>query len=165
MLVRDLATEDCRAALSTLTFGRLACCHDGQPYIVPLHFAADGEDIFAFSMAGQKVEWMRENPRVCLEADSIQRNDEWTSIIVLGRFEELSDTPEFSTARAHALALLQKRVMWWEPGAIGIVGHADPQQVAPVVFRIRVDRMSGRRGVPAAADGAVSTSRAPRAPA
>lgn len=148
MIVRELPVEECRVALSQSTFGRLACCHEGQPYIVPLHFAVDEGFVYSFSMPGQKIDWMRANPRVCLELDSVHRQDDWTSIVMTGRFEELTDTTEFQRERRHALRLLQKRAMWWEPGAIAPTTHVARDESATVVFRIDIEHLSGRRGIP-----------------
>ncbi len=148
MFVNDLSTEECRAALARSTFGRLACSHDNQPYIVPVHFAVDDGDVYLFSMPGQKIDWMRENPRVCLELDSIHLQSDWTTVVVVGRYEELPDRPEFQGARARALVLLQQRAMWWEPSAVAPDSHPKRREVTPVVYRIRVDHLTGRRAVP-----------------
>jgi uncharacterized protein len=39
--------------------------------VVPIHFSFDpGNDcVYAFFAVGQKVKWMRENPKVCLEVE------------------------------------------------------------------------------------------------
>ena len=84
--------------------------------------------------------------------------------MVLGRFEELNDTPEFQSSRAHALALLQRRAMWWEPGATDPTNRPARRETSPVVFRIAIEHLSGRRRVPtsdetAAASGASMSER------
>ena len=52
---------------------RLACSHAEQPYVVPISFAYDGESncLFSFSAIGKKVQWMRENPKVCVEVEDV----------------------------------------------------------------------------------------------
>ena len=149
MIIRDLPAEECRAGLSQSTFGRLACCHEGQPYIVPLHFAVEGGFVYSFSMPGQKVAWMRENPRVCLEVESVVSQTEWTTIIALGDYEELPDTPAYQPGRPHAREVLQRRVTWWEPGAVAVTGHVVSRDATPVFYRIWLAHLTGRRGVPA----------------
>jgi nitroimidazol reductase NimA-like FMN-containing flavoprotein (pyridoxamine 5'-phosphate oxidase superfamily) len=67
MLVEEMTVEECQMTMSTAAFGRLASARDGQPYVVPIFFSMDGDFAYVFSMLGQKVEWMRLNPRVCLE--------------------------------------------------------------------------------------------------
>ena len=81
---------------------RLACVHEDQPYIVPVFLASDaatagGPSLYGFTTRGTKVDWMRKNPRVCVEADEILDFDEWVSVVVVGRYEELSDVPRGET--------------------------------------------------------------------
>jgi uncharacterized protein len=54
---------------------------ENQPYVVPLHFAYDGDYLYVFSTFGQKVTWMRANSKVCVQRDEIQSQSEWISVI------------------------------------------------------------------------------------
>jgi nitroimidazol reductase NimA-like FMN-containing flavoprotein (pyridoxamine 5'-phosphate oxidase superfamily) len=67
---------------------------NNQPYVVPIYFAYEPDRLYGFSTVGQKVEWMRDNPLVCVEADEVRAHNEWASVVVLGRYEELSDRPD-----------------------------------------------------------------------
>lgn len=149
MLVEEMTVEECRKVLLGAAFGRLASALDGQPYVVPVSFAVDGEYVYLFSMPGQKVEWMRRNPRVCLEVDGVNAQNSWTSVIILGRYEELLDTPDGQPERLHARELLQTHAIWWQPGAVALAAHVVRDDVKPVFYRIHMDRVTGRRGVPA----------------
>jgi nitroimidazol reductase NimA-like FMN-containing flavoprotein (pyridoxamine 5'-phosphate oxidase superfamily) len=155
MNVQEITAAECYAKLASSGFGRLACARDNQPYVVPIYFAVKGEAIYAFSLAGQKVDWMRENPRVCLEADWMSGSNDWTSVVILGRYEELTDTPEFYNERLQALASLQTRPMWWEPGtsSLSSANERPEKGQAPVFFRILVDRVTGYRAAPQPPDG------------
>jgi hypothetical protein len=145
MLIHEMTLEECRTALTGLDFGRLACTRDDQPYVVPIHFAYDGESVYGLTTAGQKVEWLRSNPRVCLEVDERSSHDRWVSIVVLGRYEELAGTAEGERARAHALELLQRREGWWQPASVSRPGR---EQRAPIFYRIHVTQMTGLRAEP-----------------
>lgn len=145
MLIHEMTPEECRAALARLDFGRLACARADQPYVVPVHFAYDGEGLYGLTTAGQKIEWMRSNPRVCLEVDERLRHDQWLSIVVLGRYEELADTPALEGARTRALQLLQRREGWWQPASVSRPGR---EQRAPIFYRIHVAQMTGLRAEP-----------------
>ena len=61
-----------------------------QPDVVPIYFSFDREElcVYAFSTVGQKIEWMRNNPKVCLEVEDITDKDHWTTVIVIGRYAE-----------------------------------------------------------------------------
>lgn len=149
MLVEEMTAEDCRKAMSTAAFGRLASVQDGQPYVVPVSFAVDGDCAYLFSMPGQKVDWMRKNPRVCLEVDDVNGQTSWTSIVVLGRYEELPDTQAVRPERVRAEELLQRHPSWWLPGAVPDANRVVRERVTPVFYRIWMEHLTGRRGVPA----------------
>ena len=148
MFIHEMTEFECRQALQQTTVGRLACARDNQPYIVPIYFAFHGEHIYAFTTLGQKVEWMRLNPRVCVEIDERTGHDQWQSIVVFGQYEELSDLPKFAAPRAKALELLQKHVMWWQPASVGATHRDLPHSEEPIFYRIRIERMTGRRATP-----------------
>ncbi len=148
MIVQEMSNEDCREALSNASLGRLACARDNQPYIVPIHFALEDGHIYAFSLPGQKLEWMRNNPHVCLQIDSVERDNVWLSVVAFGCYEELPDTQECRAARSRAHALLRERPMWWEPGALTVVARDPNQGVRPIYYRISMDHLTGRRALP-----------------
>ncbi len=81
----------------------LACCLEGQPYVIPISFGYDGKTVyFHTARAGKKNEIFLENPRVCLafETDIKLISDQenacgWTfdfqSVIATGEIKEISD--------------------------------------------------------------------------
>jgi nitroimidazol reductase NimA-like FMN-containing flavoprotein (pyridoxamine 5'-phosphate oxidase superfamily) len=152
MQIHEMTEEECRAALQQADFGRLACVRDNQPYIVPVNFSFDGQHVYGVTMLGQKVEWMRSNPFVCLEIDERLDQYHWSSVVVFGRYEEVPDTSEYQRVRAHALEALQKRTLWWEPACVPAERR---EQRAPVLYRIEVKQLTGRRAGPNPIEAAV----------
>lgn len=147
MLIQDMTVTQCWEALKQAGFGRLACASGNQPYVTPIHFVVDRDDVYSFSMPGQKVEWMRSNPRICLEVDNVRSRTDWTSVVAFGRYAEL--TPDGSLERDRAQQLLQREAMWWQPGAVPTTSHAVNHDSLPIYYRIQIERLTGRRGVPA----------------
>jgi nitroimidazol reductase NimA-like FMN-containing flavoprotein (pyridoxamine 5'-phosphate oxidase superfamily) len=131
--------------LARTRIGRLACAQGPQPYVVPFYFAYHHSHLYSFSTVGQKIEWMRENPLVCVEADEVVSTHEWMSVIVFGRYEELPDTPEWRSEREFAWKLLQQYAMWWEPAHAKTIGYGTERLLAPVFYRIYLARTTGRR--------------------
>ena len=148
MFIHEMNEFECRQALEQATVGRLACARDNQPYVVPIYFALHREHVYAFTTLGQKIEWMRANPRVCLEIDNRIGHDQWQSVVVFGEYEELPDLPEYEAARTKALELLQKRAMWWQPAYIGAAHRDLPHSEKPIFYRISIERMTGHRATP-----------------
>jgi nitroimidazol reductase NimA-like FMN-containing flavoprotein (pyridoxamine 5'-phosphate oxidase superfamily) len=144
MLVHELNLNECAEVLSQNHLGRLGCSRYDQPYIVPIHFSFDAERhcLYAFSAIGQKIAWMRENPKVCLEVEDIGDNSHWTTVLVIGRYEEIQQNPAETEARRRAEQLFQQRREWWLPGAAKVGSGEHPDVV---VYRIQIDRLTGRR--------------------
>jgi nitroimidazol reductase NimA-like FMN-containing flavoprotein (pyridoxamine 5'-phosphate oxidase superfamily) len=148
MEVHSLDNRELEKMLATASLGRLACVSEGQPYIALLYFGFDEGYLYSFTTMGRKIEWMRENPRVCVAFDEIRSAWDWTSVILFGMYEELKETEPHQPLREHAYKLLQqKRALWWEPGYVRTKLGDRERQLDPVYFRIRVTEMTGRRGV------------------
>jgi len=143
MLIQELTRQESLKVLARTHLGRLACARGMQPYIVPIHFAYQDHWLYSFSVLGQKIDWMRANPLVCVEADQMRR-EEWTTVVVFGRYEELSDTSKFQSERTLAFNLLQQRAMWWEHGGAKKMPAGAPAAV-PVFYRIKIEQITGRR--------------------
>lgn len=143
MNINELKTHECWEVLDRTKFGRIACSVNNQPFVVPFNFVADGkEHLYAFSTGGKKIEWMRKNPLVCVEVEEITSADDWSTVTILGRYEELLNTPEFESERIQAHELLSSRPMWWQP-AFSARTDRDFQTAEPVYFRINVETISG----------------------
>jgi uncharacterized protein len=148
LFTMEMTVEECRDALARASVGRLACACENQPYVVPVSFAVDKNRVYSFSMPGRKIDWMRENPRICLEIDRVESPNDWTCVVVLGRYEELLDTAEYQPARRRALELLESRAMWWLPGSVPLANGHERGDAVPVFYRINIEHLTGRRGVP-----------------
>jgi nitroimidazol reductase NimA-like FMN-containing flavoprotein (pyridoxamine 5'-phosphate oxidase superfamily) len=145
VVVTDLDHKGCMSFLGVSNHGRLACARNGQPYVVPITFALHEEHIYGFSLEGQKIDWMRANPKVCLQSDHFDNQGGWTSVIVQGSFEELPDRIGFKIERERAWSLLATHNRWWLPAGMKPV-PAPPTD--PLFYRIAINEVSGRRAVP-----------------
>jgi uncharacterized protein len=104
MVIHEMSREQCFRVLARAWVARLACAHENQPYVVPVYLAYDEASgcLYGFTTPGQKVEWMRANPRVCVEVDEIAAYDQWVSVIATGRYEELGEAPGSDGAHLQA---------------------------------------------------------------
>lgn len=133
--------------LSGHRFGRLACASNSQPYITPFNFVYYENFLYSFGTVGQKINWMRANPLVCVEVDDIVSPVHWTSVIINAKYEELVDTPDGQIHRDLAFKLLQKRNLWWEPGYVKTVIHGEQRPMEPVYFRLFIEDITGHKAV------------------
>jgi nitroimidazol reductase NimA-like FMN-containing flavoprotein (pyridoxamine 5'-phosphate oxidase superfamily) len=148
MRITRIEDRECRDLLGRVGFGRLGCARDNQPYIVPIYFAYESDQLYGFATLGQKIEWMRSNPHVCVQSDEVVNRENWTSVVVLGRYEEFADTPKYSQQRNKVQALLQKRSDWWQTGYVASTIRGNPEAPSPVFFCIHVQEISGLRASP-----------------
>jgi uncharacterized protein len=148
MLILELSNQECFKVLTRLGLGRLACSRDNQPYIVPIYFAYREGHLYSFAMLGQKIEWMRANPLVCVEADEIVNYHHWISVVVQGHYEELPNTSEWQAERMLAHELLEQRAMWWEPAYVRTSHLVAADELIPIYYRIHIDHVTGRRAMP-----------------
>jgi len=141
MIIREMSHSDCIAMLAKSRVGHLACSRENVPYVVPVQFRYTDNRIVSFSLPGQKIDWMRTNPRVCLEIEHIIDKHNWKCLIVNGVFDEQTQTEQ----RELAWSALQTDNDWWEPGS----SKPGPQAIASdrnhVFYAIDIRDMSGRQ--------------------
>jgi len=163
MIVSAMSPGECRDLLGRLEFGRLATAHQHQPYVIPIYFAYDGRDhLYSFTTAGRKVEWMRSNPLVCVEVDEVLSHFRWSSVVVLGSYEELPDTPAYREARMQAQARLEKKMLWWQTAFAANQVRAQPHVTEALFYCIHITEMSGRRATADPVESAIGLTRAAR---
>ena len=148
MLIQELTRQASLDLLARVRLGRLACAQGPQPYVVPCYFVYHAPYLYSFSTVGQKIEWMRANPLVCVEVDDVVSPEQWMSVIVFGRYEELPDTPECQSARAFAHTLLKRNAVWWEPAYVKTRLGGTPRPLVPVFYRIQGLHITGHRATP-----------------
>jgi uncharacterized protein len=127
--------------------GRLACTDGTTPYIVPITYAFDGKNIIAQTKEGSKLEFMRKNPEVCFEVDSMSNMVNWQSVIVTGTFFELSGKDALE-AREYLFnqlwPYLTSATVHPHEHAISITKPDESNRIKPVMFRIEIKEKTGR---------------------
>lgn len=156
MLIHRLGREECGELLTKLGSGRLGCARDNQPYIVPIYFAYEPDRLYGFATFGRKIDWMRTNPLVCVQADEVRGPNNWASVLVMGQYEELPDTPEYREDRKQAQALLEKRSLWWQAGFAASQARLEYKPPQPVFYCIHIHEMTGFQASPDPVEAAIS---------
>lgn len=144
MWIRNLDASECTEVLAANRFAHLACSREQRPYIVAIYYVYGDGALYAFSMPGKKIDWMRANPLVSVLVEQKEKGREWKSVIVDGRYEELPDHVGHKRDREHCWSLLSRHASWWEPGALK-PGSLPPTDHSPHVFyRVAIEQASGR---------------------
>jgi len=144
MLISEMAEGECHEVLGRAWFGRLGCSLNDQPYVIPVGIACEPDYVYVFSTFGKKIEWMRANPKVCMQIDEIKSQSDWISVIVNGNYQELEE-PRYTDERNHARKLLEKQHQWWLNAMAERRRQLRDQEIAPLFFRIRIESVTGLR--------------------
>jgi len=144
MRIDELNETECREILSRASSARLGCSLDDQPYVIPVGIAYEEDYIYVFSTMGQKIKWMRSNPKVCVQIDEITSQSDWVSVIANGEYQELPE-PQFEDQRNHARKLLQQRHHWWLNAMAERRIRLRDEEIKPLFFRIWVSSVTGLR--------------------
>lgn len=96
--VREMGVEEIEDFLQTSNYGHLACCRNNVPYVVPIHFAYISPYVYIYTTEGKKTEIIRANPEICLQAEHVEDNRDWRSVIITGRATQLTDEMEREAA-------------------------------------------------------------------
>jgi uncharacterized protein len=147
MRIIAISQQECSEMLKRVSMGRLACSLNDQPYIVPVAFAYEPGCIYFFSTFGKKIEWMRQNPKVCLQADEIGNRSNWLSVVVTGTYLELRE-PQYTSEREHALEQLSQYSEYWQNPLAERREQTSDLSIEPIFFRIDIESMSGLGAIP-----------------
>ncbi|SRR5579875_909876 len=136
-----MSPDEVDSFLREQVVGRVGCHSGGTTYVVPVIYAWEDGCAYVYSVEGQKVRMMRENPEVCFEVDEYRPGGSWRSAIVQGTYEELGPDDAGFTLR-----LLSSRFAS-RSGASGEAGRAERRGEGrvPVAFRIRAREVTGRK--------------------
>ena len=96
--VEDMSANEMHALLQREGFGHLGCARDGRPYVVPMHYAYDGKDLYFFTTQGMKTQFIEANPQVCLQIEEVTDSTRWRSVMVIGRATEITSDEEMQRA-------------------------------------------------------------------
>ena len=147
MMVKEMTRSECIGLISASRLGRLACSKNDRPYIIPIYYALDGNCLYSFSMPGQKVDWMRENPHVCVEVEEFLGGSGWRSVVIYGKYQEFPDTDQCHHQRLHAWSILERHIDWWEPGALKPMPQPIASASPHLFYGIDIVEVTGRMAV------------------
>ena len=135
-MISRMSTDEARSLLSDRRLGRLGCVYEGGPYVVPVNYLLDGENIYVHSLQGRKVSALRTNARACLQVDEVVDEYHWRSAIAFGVYREINAGPE----RDRVVGLLLARFPQLTP--VESVPIHDGQS-SVILFCIQVEEITG----------------------
>ncbi|PYS77249.1 MAG: pyridoxamine 5'-phosphate oxidase family protein [Acidobacteria bacterium] len=141
--VEDMAPAEMHALLQRESFGHLGCARDGRPYVVPMHYAYDGKELYFFTTEGMKTQFIEANPKVCLQVEEITDSTHWRSVMVIGQAEQVTNAEE--TQRA--MKLITERNPSLTPAISATQLDTWGRAVDIALYRINPELIDGRKTV------------------
>ncbi|HYW70447.1 MAG TPA: pyridoxamine 5'-phosphate oxidase family protein [Pyrinomonadaceae bacterium] len=141
--VVDMSPAEMHALLQRESFGHLGCARDGRPYVVPMHYAYDGKDLYFFTTQGMKTNYIQSNPQVCLQVEEVTDSANWRSVMVVGRAIELTQANELQ----QAMKLITERNPSLTPAISATQLDALGRAVEIALYRITPEIIDGRQTI------------------
>jgi len=141
--VEDMSPAEMHALLQRENFGHLGCAPDGRPYVVPMHFAYDGKELYFFTTQGMKTQYIDANPQVCLQVEEVKDTTHWRSVMVIGRATEITGTEEMQ----RAMKLITERNPALTPAISATQLDSIGRAVDIALYRISPELIDGRQTV------------------
>jgi len=139
--IEDMTPEEMRTLLDRVGFGHLGCAREGQPYVVPMHYAYDSPDIYFLTTEGMKTEYIESNAKVCFQVEEVHDATSWRSVMVMGRAEHLTRPDEME----HAMQQITRRNPTLTPAINATETDAWGRGNTLALYRIKPEVMDGRK--------------------
>ena len=80
-----MTRDETLRVLKKYSYGRLVLAFQNEPYVVPVTYKYDqGRIFFHSAKQGKKVDFIKNNNRVCFEVDELQGDLGWATVICYG---------------------------------------------------------------------------------
>ncbi len=147
-MLKNLEIDECLKVLGNNHIGRLGYIFGQTPYIIPITFChdADSKCLISYSSNGHKLHAMRLYNKVTLQVDEIESLQNWKSVLVQGRFEELegSDAKLYLHRFADGVRELLQQKKEEVPRFIKEFSNTQENRGIPTVYRIIINDMFGK---------------------
>lgn len=141
--IQDMTADEMKTLLYAKEMGHLGCSRDSRPYIVPMHYTFDGESIYFLTTEGQKTTYMKANNEVCFQVEDIVGRNEWKSVIVTGKAEQITNAEE----KEKAMQTITSRNPTLTPALSLTEIDAWTRQNNIELYKINTEIMDGRKTV------------------
>src|SRR4030095_6892122 len=138
--ILEMVGSEINDLINRVGYGHLGCSRCDQPYVLPIHYASDGTDIFIYTTVGLKSETLKLNPKVCLQIEEISPDGLWKSVVLTGEAEELVDRVE----REKAVELIRSTNPTLMPALAIKWSHDWLRKDVEVVYKITILKATGR---------------------
>ncbi|TDN86385.1 nitroimidazol reductase NimA-like FMN-containing flavoprotein (pyridoxamine 5'-phosphate oxidase superfamily) [Salegentibacter sp. 24] len=147
--MKALTLNESMQLLAENYIGRLGYISKERSQIVPItyYYDPDLKSILSYSGPGSKIDAMRKNSLVCFQVDEITNLENWKSVLMYGRFEEMERID--AKYMLHLFSQGVKRVIENKekifPDFIHNFSSKTNDLKTPIVYRIHIEEIKGRQ--------------------
>jgi uncharacterized protein len=139
--IDEMSSKEIYELLRKIGYGHLGFIHEGKPYVMPMHYYLEGEEIYMFTTEGMKTHDIDASPEICLQVEEIISDPlHWRSVIVAGQAKRLTEKSEIERVQK----LIKESNPTLSPALnrtwIDSWGRAE----VVVIYRVYSSEMSGR---------------------
>lgn len=139
--IDEMNSKEIYELLRKIGYGHLGFIHEGKPYVMPMHYYIEDENIYLFTTEGMKTHDIDASPEICLQVEEIINDPlHWRSVIVAGQAKRLTEKADIER--------IQKSIKELNPTLSPAVNRTwiDSWGRAEVVaiYRVYPSEMSGR---------------------
>jgi uncharacterized protein len=138
--IDEMSSKEIYELLHQVGYGHMGCIHEGKPYVMPMHYYLEDNDIYLFTTVGMKTHDIDANPEICLQVEKIQNSNHWRSVIVNGRADRLTEQSDID----RAMHLIQGQNPNLSPAINRTWIDAQGRSEVISIYRIHPSEMSGR---------------------
>ena len=138
--IDEMSLKEIQVLLQKVGYGHLGYIHEGKPYVMPMNYYLQKEDIYIFTTEGMKTHDIDANPEVCLQVEEIHEPFHWRSVIVTGQAERLTEQQDVD----RAMQFIKERNPTLSPAINRTWIDAQGRSEVIAIYRIYPGEMSGR---------------------
>jgi uncharacterized protein len=98
--IDEMSSKEIYELLRKIGYGHLGFIHEGKPYVMPMHYYLEGEEIYLFTTEGMKTHDIDASPEICLQIEEIINDPlHWRSVIVAGQAKRLTEKLDIERVR------------------------------------------------------------------
>ncbi len=98
--IDEMSSKEIYELLNKIGYGHLGFIHEGKPYVMPMHYYLEGENIYMFTTEGMKTHDIDASPEICLQVEEVINDPlHWRSVIVSGQAKRLTEKPDIDRVR------------------------------------------------------------------
>ena len=138
--IDEMSSKEIHELLHKVGYGHLGCIHEGKPYVIPMNYYLEEEDIYLFTTIGMKTHDLDANPEICLQVEEIRAPLHWRSAIVNGRASRLTVQEDID----RVMHLVKERNPMLSPAINRTWIDSQGRAEVIAIYRIHETEMSGR---------------------